>query len=364
MSVAILGAGISGLSCAITLEKAGITPEIFEKRSCPGDRFVNAEAMFSVLNRPSGDTLDTLSEKYGIVLHPIDEVNKLVIHSKNETGAVEGKIGHTNIRGRHENSFESQLARQVKSEIHFHSTLTCEEAVKNFDHVILATGDGEYAMRQGNYRCDLTCTLKGATVEGTFVTDEPHVWFNYEILPKGYAWVIPFSGSEANVVIAFPDYPQTKIYDLDKMWELFFDLCQRNMNQRFRITDRFEVRNYVMGICQKPQIGNLFYAGNCFGAISPGLGFGQYTSILTGVYAAQAICEVAPYEDLVQHLFENYNHSLALRQFIDKLDDDGFDRIARASNVKLIETINTHVFGSDSNFDLLKWLTPFLSMKR
>jgi len=44
--------------------------------------------------------------------------------------------------------------------------------------------DGEYASHLGNYRVDLTCTIKGATVQGEFVTSNPHVWFNYEILPK------------------------------------------------------------------------------------------------------------------------------------------------------------------------------------
>lgn len=33
MKGAIMGAGISGLPCAITLEKNGIEPVIFEKRS-------------------------------------------------------------------------------------------------------------------------------------------------------------------------------------------------------------------------------------------------------------------------------------------------------------------------------------------
>jgi flavin-dependent dehydrogenase len=40
MKVAIMGAGISVLSCAITLEKNGIEPVIFEKRSRVGERFV------------------------------------------------------------------------------------------------------------------------------------------------------------------------------------------------------------------------------------------------------------------------------------------------------------------------------------
>ena len=63
MEVAIMGAGMSGLSCAITLEKHGITPTIFEKRNSVGDRFVNGEAMFSILNRPNKDCLPYIAEK-------------------------------------------------------------------------------------------------------------------------------------------------------------------------------------------------------------------------------------------------------------------------------------------------------------
>ena len=57
MKVAIMGAGISGLSCAIILERNGIEPTIFEKRGRVGDRFINSEAMFDILNRPIKDCL-------------------------------------------------------------------------------------------------------------------------------------------------------------------------------------------------------------------------------------------------------------------------------------------------------------------
>lgn len=82
MEVAIMGAGMSGLSCALTLEKYGITPTIFEKRSSVGDKFVNAEAMFSILNRPSNDWISYIAEKYNINLIPISEIEKLFVHSK------------------------------------------------------------------------------------------------------------------------------------------------------------------------------------------------------------------------------------------------------------------------------------------
>lgn len=59
-----MGAGLSGLSCAITLEQNGIYPTIFEKRSVVGDRFVNAEALLDILNRPVKDCISYFSEIY------------------------------------------------------------------------------------------------------------------------------------------------------------------------------------------------------------------------------------------------------------------------------------------------------------
>ncbi|WP_353505385.1 NAD(P)-binding protein [Clostridium sp. Marseille-Q2269] len=68
MKVAIMGDGISGLSCAKTLEMYGIKPTIFEKRNRVGDRFVNAEAMFSVLDEPIKDCIPYLRGNYNINL--------------------------------------------------------------------------------------------------------------------------------------------------------------------------------------------------------------------------------------------------------------------------------------------------------
>ncbi|WAG58928.1 hypothetical protein [Clostridium estertheticum] len=106
----------------------------------------------------------------------------------------------------------------------------------------------------GNYNCNLTCTIKGATVQGNFVTSNPHVWFNYEILPKGCGWLIPFSEKEANLVIAYPDYPENIRLDLNDIWEKFNDLACKSLDQNLKITDNFEVTRYMMGVCNKARI--------------------------------------------------------------------------------------------------------------
>lgn len=362
MKVAIMGAGISGLSCAITLEKNGIEPVIFEKRSRVGDRFINAEAMFSILNRPAKDCLKLIDEDYGIHLRPIDEVNKLFIHSKTEVSSINGNIGYTNIRGRHDDSYEHQLEKQIKSKINFNSKESYEDLCRTFDYVVLATGDGNYASSIGNYRSDLTCTIKGAIVEGDFQKDSCHVWFNYEIIPKGYAWLIPFNEKEGNLVIAFPEYPTNIKLSIKDTWKKFYSLACKDLQQNFKITDSFEVNNYIMGICNKPCIENTYFVGNCFGAISPGFGFGQFVSILTGIYTAYDICGLGDYEKLTKPLFDNYNSSLVLRKSLEKLDDDKLDNIIRSIDSKLLDKAIDKMFSNDKSMDLLGLLTPFMKI--
>ena len=51
MKVAIIGAGISGLSCAIELQRHGIKPTIFEKTKTLGDKPGNLVATLRMFHR-------------------------------------------------------------------------------------------------------------------------------------------------------------------------------------------------------------------------------------------------------------------------------------------------------------------------
>lgn len=362
MNIAIMGSGLSGLSCAITLEKNGITPTVFEKRNRVGDRFVNGEATLSFLNRPVKDELKYIKEEFNISLVPTDKINKLVVHSQNEIGSIDGNIGYINIRGRHENSYEYQLEKQVASKIIFNSTHEYEQLCKEFDKVVLATGDGAYASKLGNYRSDLTCTIRGTTVTGEFLTSITHVWLNYKVIPKGYAWLIPFSDKEANLVIAYPDYPNNIKLDINDMWDTFYNLACKDLDQNLTVTDKFEVTRYMMGICNKPILDNTYFVGNCFGAIAPGLGFGQITAILTGVYAAYDICGLGKYEDLTKYLFENYNHSLVFRRFLEGLKDTDIDLIIKNLDNKYLDKRINQLFSNKSKLDFMEGLVPIMRL--
>lgn len=329
MDVAIMGAGLSGLACAITLEKHDVTPAIFEKRGQVGDRFVNGEVLLSIFSRPVHDCIVSLSEEFGIYLKPVASIQKMLLFSKNEQAILEGHLGFSNIRGREQDSFEAQLEKQVKSPIHFHSKYSYEELLSKFTHVVMATGDGTYAKETRNFREDLTVSIKGTTVEGEFDRYTVMAWVNYDFAPYGYGFLIPFSKKEATVSLAIPDRPGSG-QTLNDFWDIFFAKVCEQLKQDLKVTDQFHITGYPIGICRSARIGNTFYVGNCFGTMMPFMGFGQYTALLSGVYAAYDLLGLGKYEELMKPLRQSYENSLVLRRAMEQLSDDGIDRIVRA----------------------------------
>lgn len=341
MKIAIMGAGLSGLACAITLEKFGVFPTIFEKRSRVGDRFVNGEALMPIFNRPINDDYAYLSEKHGIFLQPLANISKMNFYSEKGQGVVRGHLGFINSRGREDESFESQLFRQVKSEITFNSKYTYEELLQDFTHVIMATGDAGYALKVHNFRVALTATLKGATVEGNFDRHHVSIWLDNHLAPKGYGFLLPYSEKEAVITIAYPDYQENQSLNLDSLWDRFYTKVCKDLNQNLRITDQFEVNRYIMGLSEYPRLGNTFFTGNCFGAMMPGFGFGQLPSMLTGIYAAHDLCGKGKYEELVMPLKKSYHNSLVIRQAMEQLDNHKLDLIVNLLNNRVSTYILT-----------------------
>jgi flavin-dependent dehydrogenase len=355
MKVAIMGAGLSGLSCAIMLERYGIKPTIFENRSRVGDRFVNAEVFLSVLDRPIKDEIAYLSEKHDIYLQPVSNIRKITIFSENNKGDLRGDLGFTNLRGRIPESFENQLLKQVKSKINFKSKHTYEELLKDFTHVVMATGDAAYAAKVQDFEVDLTVTVKGATIEGDFERPSVVIWLDNSLAPQGYGYLIPYTDKEACISIGYPDNQHNSIPDTDTLWDRFYQRVCRDMKQDFRATDRFEVNAYIVGMCKYPRLGNTFFTGNCFGAIMPAFGCGQLPAILTGIYAAQDMAGEGNYLELVKPLQKSYRDSLVIRRSLEQLDNQELDKVVGSLHSDLVQRILT-----DRDFDPLKLASYFL----
>ena len=70
MKVAIIGAGLSGLSCAVELKKHGITPTVFEKTKTLGDK--------------PGRLVSTLRLFHRSIVPPMDFINKRYVEITNK----------------------------------------------------------------------------------------------------------------------------------------------------------------------------------------------------------------------------------------------------------------------------------------
>ncbi|RAU92840.1 NAD(P)-binding protein [Paenibacillus sp. YN15] len=329
MKVAIMGAGLSGLACALTLEKHGITPDIYESRSQVGDRFVNGEIFLGLTAKPAEDCVTYLSNELGIYLHPVYMIRAMSIHGPQETAVMEGRLGHSNIRGRHEKSLEQQLHKQLRSPIRFGSQATYEELLENYTHVVLATGETTIARRLKNYDLSLSVSMKGCTVTGDFDLNTVYTWLNEDYCPKGYGYLIPMSQKEASMVIAYPDYPQFRHPDIHTLWDRFFPRVCSDLQQTLSVIDTFEINHYPIGISRNSRIGNTFFTGNNFGSITPFLGFGQFVSLSTGVYAARDICGLGDYEQLTRPLRRSYANSLVLRKAMEQIGNEQLDTIVK-----------------------------------
>jgi flavin-dependent dehydrogenase len=349
MNVAIMGAGLSGLACAIILEQHGITPTIFEKRSQVGDRFINGEIFLSLLNKPVNDAIAYFADSYRIYLRPTSSIRSLVLYSEHQRAEIDGHLGFCNLRGRDSKSFEQQLAGQVTSPIIYNSDATYEQLAQDFTHVVMATGDAAYAVKMRNFRIDYASTLNGYNVTGDFDRYTVRAWLDNRIVPHGYGYLLPISEKEANIVVWYPKYPGRENLDYGEWLERLFQTVSAELDQTLVVNEHFEVNEYLLGICHYPRIGNTFFTGNCFGAIAPYLGFGQYPAILTGIYAALDLCGTHRYQDLTQPLRQNYQNSLALRRAWEQFDNKKFDTM-----VKLFSGFLGHLLFNTRHFDVVK----------
>ncbi|SFL73352.1 NAD(P)/FAD-dependent oxidoreductase [Salibacterium qingdaonense] len=345
MRIAIMGAGLSGLSCALMLEKHGISADIFEKRSRVGDRFVNGEAFMSFLTKPIDDVVRYLSEEFHLYVKPASAISCLTFYSGRQKAVIEAHSGFITLRGRHRHALEQQLAEQVSSPVHYHSERTYESLQQDYTHVILATGDASYAANLRNFQEYLSVSLKGAIIEGNFERDHVRIWLDNNIAPQGYAYLLPISSTKANLVMAYPDTSAGSKEQTEKRWQLLLEAASQALQQSLPINDQFQIKNYKIGMCCSPRIGNTFFTGNCFGSIMPFLGFGQLESILTGIYAAFDLCGYGRYEEFTKPLRKSFHDSMVLRQGMETLNNDGFSFIVKQLNT----SVGKRLFSSNVN---------------
>ncbi|MFZ5987541.1 MAG: NAD(P)-binding protein [Bacillota bacterium] len=333
MKVAILGAGLSGLACAKYLEDNNVVPVIFEKRHRVGERFPNMEAVIQLVHRPIRDPLIYVNKKYNLNLLPAGITHTIEIYSPNNKATFTGyNLGYTSIRGHDNRSWECQLFKQIKTNIHFNSTITWQELERDFDWIVIATGDPTISRELGVWKTDTEAFLKGCIVKGKFDLGVSKIWINTKLSKNCMVYFAPFDTNEASYcTVAIPSSPQ----ELDSLWlKTIEDLEIKPIPNT-----EFKYEEYKLGRVSTRQIGKVLLTGAAGGFVLPFMGFGQITSILSGIYAAESIITGKDYNKLTAWFDKHYANSLTLREYVNNLNNKGFDRLISFLKLPLVNYI-------------------------
>ena len=91
MRVAIVGAGPSGLACALELERRGIYPDIFERSSRVGHPIPRVEVLLQLFERPLRNQLRYLMENHNLEFKPLSPLRRVVMYTSQPRRRGQGK---------------------------------------------------------------------------------------------------------------------------------------------------------------------------------------------------------------------------------------------------------------------------------
>ncbi|MCX7921699.1 MAG: NAD(P)/FAD-dependent oxidoreductase [Clostridia bacterium] len=323
MKVAIIGGGLAGLACAHELEKHNIKPVVYERNSYIGDQFSHVSAILEIIGRPIKDHITYMRQEFGIDIKPLNTINNLTHLSPNKKTIIKGNLGYLLNRSKDSTAVAVQILQQLKNtEIRLNELGDYESLSKNYDHVVVATGNSSFADELGCWHIWLDTYVRGATIAGNFDPNTLTAWVNRDFCKRGYAYLTPFSEKKASLILITTDVTEKEI---DHYWELFL----YTENLKYPIIEEFKL-SHRSGSVYPNKLGNIYLAGNAGGAIDPFLGFGQYNSIFTGVMAARSIVNGESYEDLIRPIIKRNLDMLQFRKAYDLVGNKGYDLLFSA----------------------------------
>jgi len=326
MNIAIIGAGVAGLSCAHELERHGISPVIFEQRNFIGEEYPHVGSVLEIANRPVKDVLKYLKKNYGINVKPLNTVNSVIHNSPNKTTVIKGNLGYFIERSRSPADIKIQICSQLKNtKILFNEQADYVSLSSQFDYVVIANGSHIFTNELGCWKEWVNTYIKGAVISGNFNPNTMIVWINKAYCKDGYAYLTPFSSKRASLVLAVTDATDSEI---DKYWEVF--LYRENL--KFVIEEEFKI-NHASGYVYPHKIGNIFLTGNAAGMIDPFLGFGIFGSVVSGVMAARSIMHNLDYEKLLQKIVKHNLRLLEFRKALNSTSNAGYDFLVTSIGV-------------------------------
>lgn len=335
-SVKILGAGLSGLTCAINLARAGYSVEVYEKCSKVGGHYKQNPQMlpnwFSYQ-----DVIEEL-EACGIKIGWLNKIKQVEIYLKDQKVVFYGKkisVGYTILRGG-DGSFEQDLARQAES-LGVKIITNCD---KNVQTDVIATGASK-----------ILTVGYGQVFKGNFDPEKLKVVFNPDWCPSvGYCYFFPHSREVATVKTS--KTLKDEGVDVKKNLEEF---------KKQYLGEKIRRENFLYDFGTKRSFGVPKTAKTAGGALLVGeaagfqdelFRFGIRYAIISGFLAAESIIKGLDYDKLwKKRLMGEFKRTAKVRRIFSDFKKKGMGSLSDDLDVY----INIHRFKKI-------WLSPFAGL--
>lgn len=346
MKIAIIGAGLAGLSCARELIKNKITPTIFEKKSYIGKDCLFPSITLRLLDRTYRTSAKYLKQKYNLNLKPLSLLRKITMISPQKKTVVRGKLGYMYLRGELENSLELQLAEGLDTDILFDNFINIDDIKNHFDYIIVATGNEFISKELGVWTTTLNAHARVATVLGDFKIDSTTVWVDNDYSKSCYGFLSPISKKDAKLLLSVDNITA---HEIEHYWNNF--LNKENLPYTIIETKDLE---FSIGTTSTAKIDNVYLVGNSAGLIDDFLGFGTISAIESGILVAHSIIKGLDYDKLLKPIKDHVNKLHEFRKSLNTFDNKDFNKLISFLGFPIIKQfIYNNPLSKGKNFSFL-----------
>ncbi|NJD02689.1 MAG: hypothetical protein FIA99_08885 [Ruminiclostridium sp.] len=317
MKIAIIGAGIAGLSCANELNRLGFPSVIFEKTHMLGDKPGNLTAILRLFQKGFRNPMEYILNRCGMNISPLHPIKEMVVNTPNKILVSRANHGYVFIKGIAENSLEHQLASHSKMKILFDNEIDIKTIKSEFEHIVVATGSGDFARGLGIWNNTFASAVRIAVISGNFQVNTMTLWLNKNYSRNGFVYMLPKNPTEAELVMAVSDINKN---DLDFYWKTFI----KGEKLDYKILEIHDM-NHCIGYPNAIRLENIYFVGNSGGMIDNFLGFGITRAIDSGILAARAIAQNLDFSKLMQPFIKDVKRLDEYRKMLNVLTNKDFD---------------------------------------
>ncbi|WP_293657531.1 FAD-dependent oxidoreductase [Anaeromicrobium sp.] len=348
MKVAIIGAGLAGLSCAHALENLKIDFNIFEK-NLKHNYLEYSICTLKLQNLFRKDLIKHVKKSMDLKLKPLNELHTIEMYSQNSSFQICGNLGYIFPRGRfHKNTLEQQIICQLKTPIDYNSYMEMDHIKDEYDYIVVATGTSKIPKKYNLWTNTFSAYTRIGKVVGNCRTDLIKMWFDKDFCKNGFVYLIPNNDKECFVMLIVDNISHE---ELDFYWKKFLDAIPLN-GILVSTFDLYQNTGFMSDLIHE----NMIFIGNSSGFCDNFLGFGTMAAIHSGYAAAQHIGNNLDYKEEMEPQMKYIKNMNYYRKAIDNMDNKDLDLLISTLDKPLLKRLiyKNPFFHMDTMAPLLK----------